>query len=466
MINNQRRIVILILLMIGMSLPAIRTGASAVQDPKPKAGQPDEPQAVTQRTRIEKPGESAALTPEQFGNFRFPTINNKGEVAVLALFPVNDKERRFGQAIFIRRPDGSWKVVPEGTKADNLPEPIHTFSSPSFNDKGELTFLAGFGAPGKKAATPIDPNDPIAHAPVIKSQGLIIVNESGAKNLLKFGEKVSNMPSYFSGISNPSTNDKGTTAFIGTYTDPDGRGLFMFEGGQLKLIARSGQRISRDSESTFSEHYYPTQINERNEVAFLARVGDKSGVFVARPGGIEKISFIGEPSPIKGANYLGFGNRTPAINNKGEIAFAAFYDGPDAGRGLFLKGAGEVKIVAKSGDPIPGTTWNFTDFNSPAINDRGDIAFVGNFGGRNRGLFVKTAKGIVPVALADQRIPGGTKDDVFNNFTPPSINDRGEIVFYAQWKTLTGVDIGIFHYDEKGALRLLIRRGEKMPKQE
>lgn len=465
----QRILVILLILLIGVDLSAaMRNGAAAGQEPKPQAGQtrPEEPQAVTERSRVEKIVESQAINTEQFGNFRFPIINNKGDVAVLAMFPVADKVRRFGQAIFIRRADGSWEVVSEGQKAVNMPEPVHSFNMPSFNNNGELTFMAAFGSAVEKSATQLDPNDPINNSPVIRNQALFIKGADGIRKLIKFGEEVPNMPSYFSGVSNPSTNDKGTTAFIGTYTDPDGRGLFLIEGGKLRLVARSGQKISRDNDSTFSEHYYPTPVNERNEVAFLARVGDKSGVFVARPGGIEKIAFIGDPSPIKGANYLGFGNRTPTLNHKGEVAFSAFYDGPDAGRGLFFKGlTGPVQIVAKSGDTIPNTTYNFTDFNSPAINARGDIAFIGNFGGRNRGIFMKTAKGIIPVALADQRIPGGTKDDVFNNFTPPSINDRGEVVFYAQWRTSSGVDIGIFHLDEKGVLNVLVKRGDKMPKQ-
>lgn len=444
-------------LMLAM-VPVYRSRAD--QEPvKPKT---EEPQPITNRTAVEKSIESKPLTEKMFGNFRFPVINDKGDVVIMAMFPKGNQ--KFGQSVFIHKADGTWEVIREGIKAVNLDEPVHSFSAPAFNNLGELTFVANYGDGADSGAGPIDPNDPIARAPVAKKQGLFIKKADGLHNILKFGDEVPAMPSYFSGISNPSTSDKGTTAFIGTYTDPDGRGLFLYEAGKLKLVARSGQKISRNDESTFSEHYYPTQVNVRNEVAFLARVGDKSGVFIARPSGIEKLAFIGEPSPIKGANYLGFGNRTPSLNSRGEVAFAAFYDGPDAGRGLFVKGEGPVKVIAKSGDQITGTTYNFTDFASPAINSRGDIAFIGNFGGRNRGIFIKTAKGIIPIAMADQRIPGGTKDDVFNNFTPPSINDRGEVVFYGQWRTpATGVDIGIFHYDEKGVLKILVKRGDPMP---
>jgi hypothetical protein len=279
------------------------------------------------------------------------------------------------------------------------------------------------------------------------------------------GEEVPKMPSIFSVISNPTTNTRGVTAFIGTYSDPDGRGLFFVEEGKLNLVVRSGQRLAPNVEGTFSEHYYPTPINERNEVAFLARLSDKSGVFIGRPGGVEMLAIVGGPSPIKGANFLGFGNRAPAINNKGEVLFVGFFDGPDAGRGLFLKGAGPAQLIARSGEAIPGATYNFTDFHAPALNSRGDMAFIGNFGGRSRGIFIRTVKGIEPIAVTDQAVPGGVKDEVFNNFTQPSMNERGEVVFYAQTKSpINGIDVGIFMRDEKGTLKVMAKRGDPMPK--
>ncbi|MGH9843905.1 MAG: DUF7453 family protein, partial [Blastocatellia bacterium] len=207
--------------------------------------------------------------------------------------------------------------------------------------------------------------------------------------------------------------------------------------------------------------YYPTPINERNEVAFLGRIGDKSGIFVSRPAGVELIAFTDQPASIKDANFIGFGNRTPAISNKGEVAFVAFTNNPDAQRALFFKGEGPVKLVARSGDKIGDTGYAFSDFLSPAVNSRGEIAFVGLYGGRNRGLFIKTAKGVEPIAMLEQPVPGGAKDDIFNNFAQPSINDRGEVVFYAQMKN---GNVGIFHRDEKGVLRAVVRRGDKLPK--
>lgn len=435
---------------------------------KEKAAQAkeEEPVALTSKTVAEsKPVEARVPGADEFGNFRYPIINNKGEIAFMALFANPNGQSGAGQAIFIRRADGSWKVMREGEKAANLSEGIYGFSMPTFNDNGDLTFYSSFGAfSAPQAAAPVDPNDPVSVAATThRNTALYVKTAQGLKSLAKLGEEVPNMPSHFSGFSNPSTNNKGTTAFIGTYSDPDGRGLFLVEGGKLRIVVRSGQRLSPTDKDTFSEHYYPAPINDRGEVAFLARIGgDSSGIFISRPSGVEQLARVGEPSPIKDAKFLGFGNRTPSLNSKGEVAFVAFYDGPNNGRGLFFKGSGPIQVVAKSGEKAGDAGGEFTDFLSPAVNAHGDIAFIGKMGGRNQGIFLKTAKGIETVALLDQKIPGGKGPlEVFNNFTQPSINDKGEVVFYGQIKN---AEVGIFYRDEKGTLQTIVRRGDKMPK--
>jgi hypothetical protein len=442
---------------------------SAQQPAKPAARKPagdDEPVAITEKSKAEKKVVTTEIMTDQFGNFRYPIINNKGEIAFIGLFNSAAKKGS-DQAVFIRNPDGSWKVVRSGEKASNLPEAMTAFSSlAAFNDNADLTFVGEFGSGEAKpvvAAPQLDPNDPNASGPPpAMNKSLYFKSADGLKSLARFGGEVPNMPSHFSGFANASTNSKGVTAFIGTYSDPDGRGLFIIEQGKMRIIVRSGQRVGLGVEGSYSEHYYPSAINERNEVAFLGRIGDRAGIFVSRPAGVELIALMGQPAAIKGTTFIGFGNRTPSLSNKGEVAFAGFTDSAEAQRALFAKEAtGPLKMIAKTGDKIGDTNYAFSDFLSPAINARGEIAFIGLYGGRNRGIFLKTAKGIEPIAMLDQQIPGGKKEEVFNNFTQPSINDRGEVVFYAQTKD---ANVGIFHRDEKGVLRIVARRGDKMPK--
>lgn len=427
----------------------------------------DEPVAVTEKSKAEKTVSPNEIGPDQFGNFRFPVINNKGDIAFIGLFNSKVKKNASDFAVFVRKTDGSWKITGAGEKPIDQSEPlIGMGASAALSDGGDLTFVGEFELPAAskspvstaEAAGLLDAKH--GETPPM-NKALYVKTAQGLKSLARLGDDVPNMPSRFTGFANASTNSKGVTAFIGTYSDPDGRGLFLVEDGKLRIVLRSGQRVGGGLEGSFSEHYYPAPINDRSEVAFLGRMGDKAGVWVSRPSGLELVALTGQAAPVKGATFIGFGNRAPAINSKGEVVFAGFTDNPAAQRALYFKGDGPLQLVATAGDSIGDANITFSDFLSPAVNSRREIAFVGLYGGRNRGMFLKTEKGIEPIALYEQQIPGGTKEEVFNNFTQPSINDRGEVVFYAQ---IRNGSVALFHRDEKGVLRTLIRRGDKIPK--
>ena len=469
--HSQRNLFLLIVILICLASSAF-SGAGAfqssgqtTQSPPSKAAQDQDPVPVPITAR-EKPATrstaSTDVTPEQFANFGFPSINNKGEIAFLAYFPDPAKAQTYGHAIFVRMPDGTWRVsyVKEKTLNDNWV--MTGYSTPTIADNGDLAFSGNFGEPNAAPSGDAHLNPASSSEKPSVNAGIFIKTAAGIKNVTQLGDEVPRMPSKFTGFSQPTLNSKGAMAFIGTYGDPDGRGLFIYDKGKLTLVVRSGQKIAPNDTAVFSEHYYPSRINERGEVAWYSRIGGAvgGGIFVNRATGVEAIALQTKPSPIKGANYIGFGQIPPGINDKGDVAFVGFYDGPNNGRALFVKeGNAPVKVVAKSGDNIPGTTSNFTSFDKPVINNRGEIAFIGSYGGRMRGIFLKTAKGIETIAMTDQKAPGAGKEDTFNNFTPPTINDRGEVVFYAQLKNST---VGIFIKDATG-FHPLVMRGDKLP---
>ncbi len=429
--------------------------------PKPAAATTaadDDPVAITKKSAAPE----AAPTPRQpgpdeFSNFRYPVLNSKGDLAFIGLFTAPGTPQGYGQAVFQRAADGTWKFTREGEKITNLADELTGITNLAINEAGELTFVGSLA--GKAPMPQVSSSLDVAQY-VGRGQGLFHKTAAGLKVLLRLGEEVPNMPSFFSGVANPSSNTKGATAFIGMYTDPDGKGLFVYDQGKLNLIARSGQKIGNGEEGVFSEHYYPSLLNERGEIAWFSRVGNGGGIFVLRKTGIELVAFQGKPTAIKEGNYIGFGQRAPGINNNGDVVFAAFFDGPNNGRGLFLKKPnGPVELVYRSGETIPGTNYNFHDFSAPMINSRGEIAFVGQFPGRAKGLFIKTAKGLETVALTDQKVPGGKPDEILNNFVQMAFNDKAELVFYGQYRN---AEVGIFIKDAKG-LRVLARRGDKMP---
>ncbi|HWQ33736.1 MAG TPA: choice-of-anchor tandem repeat NxxGxxAF-containing protein [Blastocatellia bacterium] len=446
-------------------------------EPKPqgqKKEQDDGPVAITERSRGElaRP-EPPKLEPGQIGVMGFPDINNKGEVAFWGRFISPDSPQGVGRGIFVKSSAGLRLVVRDGDKAVNLDEPLTDFSNPTINENSELVFIGTYGhlAPrngGQTGGPTVAPGQQpqAAYYSEQGKSGIFIRDAKGLRLLAEMGQEVPRMPSHFSNLGNPSFNSKGMLTFVGTYVDPDGRGLFYLDSTQnppkLSLLVRSGQPSVAEGRMVYSEHFYPSALNERGEVAFFVRLGDSGGIFVKREKGVELVAQQGREAPVPEGRFIGFGNLAPSISNRGDVAFVGFFDGPNAGRGLFVKEAdkeGPARLLVRTKDPVGDTGAEFSGFSSPAINARGEVAFIGFYGGRTRGIFVKTAKGVQIIARAEDPVPG-TEKDVFNNFASVTINDQGQVVFYGQVKNTA--TIGLFIWDAEKGLRYLVKRGDRI----
>jgi len=206
-------------------------------------------------------------------------------------------------------------------------------------------------------------------------------------------------------------------------------------------------------------------INGKGQVAFFAtvlrgRAGE--GFFLATGKQIAKVAAEGDPAPGGGV-FSGFGRHPiPALNEAGELAFAAAISGARAVEGIFVASPRRVRAVALAGGAALGIpSGTFASVDAPAINDRGDVAFLATVRrGREsiEAIYLhaggKTQK---VVAQGDPAPAGGT----FAGFGPPSLNGRGVVVFGAVVEG-RGVPGGVFH--AKGdAIRMLVGAGDETP---
>ncbi len=453
-----------VLVALGHTLIAQPAKPPAQKNPlTTSTAQEDGPVAVTPRTNERKPEPEtrAPLKQNQLGSFGFPLLNNRGELAFTTRYVSEKGEGGYGSAILVRKADGTWDAIRDGDKGSDFPAAISNINHVSLNDKGELVFTGVLDT--KSPAFKVSGSEQDASAS-LKQAGIFTKTAAGLKMIYAMGQEIPNNPATYIGFATASMNSKGTMSFIGTYTDPDGRGLFILENGKLTLVARSGQKTPAGEDTQYTEHFYPSTINERGEVPFFCRVSGGGAIFVRRPGkGIEAIAIQDQASPIAGSNYIGFGNRTPTISNSGIVAFVGFIDGDKAGRLLFLKGDGPTQVAVRNGDTVPGMTATFTDFFMPSVNSKGEVVFVGNYGARARGVFVKTAEGIEAIAMYERPVPGlDAKDErnVFNSFINPVINDAGDIAFMAQ---LRNASVGIFLKKKGEPLKMVARTGDLAP---
>ncbi len=205
--------------------------------------------------------------------------------------------------------------------------------------------------------------------------------------------------------------------------------------------------------------------NAKGQVAFFAtllRGTASEAFFLASPTRTVRVVAEGDPAP-GGGTFSGFGRHPiPALNERGDVAFAAAVTGGRTVEGIFLRSARGLRSVVVAGSAAPGlASGTIAAVDAPALNDRGDVAFLASVRrGREIMEAVYTVLGgrlTKVVAQGDAAPAGGT----FAGFGPPVINKRGRVAFAAvvEGRTVPG---GVFVAD--GAMiRMVAGAGSETP---
>src|SRR5882724_1716223 len=205
--------------------------------------------------------------------------------------------------------------------------------------------------------------------------------------------------------------------------------------------------------------------NGKGQIAFFATVlrGRASeGFFLASGTRIAKLVADGDPAPGGGV-FSGFGRHpVPALNDAGELAFAAPVAGGKAVEGIFVASPRRVRTVALAGSPAPGVpSSTFSSLDAPAINSRGEVAFLVTIRRGRESLEAiylhaggKTRKVVIQ---GDPAPAGGT----FAAFGPPTLNGRGVVAFGAvvEGRAVPG---GLF-VAQGETIRMLVGAGDETP---
>jgi hypothetical protein len=189
----------------------------------------------------------------------------------------------------------------------------------------------------------------------------------------------------------------------------------------------------------------------------------------------------GDPVPGGGVFDWAFG---PWINDGGDVAFTGHVAGEACRaeglpppevliaclRSVYVKKAatGNIRSIAHAGDPAPGGGM-YREAQSPVINDRGDIVFLGDLTpppatGLVTGVYLHSGGQTIAVARPDDPMPGGGAFVTAGNVGGWQIhvNNAGEVVFNAALDTDDNEDdipdTGLYVWSH-GSLRLVARTG-------
>src|SRR5499425_442172 len=159
----------------------------------------------------------------------------------------------------------------------------------------------------------------------------------------------------------------------------------------------------------------------------LLSAGESRG---ADPSAVHRVAVTGQAVP-GGGTFDRFSVESlpivAPINGKGQVAFFATVLRGRANEGFFLSSGTQITKLAADGDPAPGggVFSGFGRHPVPALNDAGELAFAAAIAGARavEGIFVASRRGMRAIALAGAAAPN-IQSGTFASVDAPALNDR------------------------------------------
>ncbi len=275
-------------------------------------------------------------------------------------------------------------------------------------------------------------------------------------------------------------NSRGDVAFFATLLrGPGSEGLFLSSpsglsspggpsspsgprGGRRKIALEGDVVPGVGTLTGFGKHPIPA-LNEGGDVAFAAAVGGGKaveGIFLWSRGRVQPVAITGTAAPGIGGGTLA-GIESPALNDRGDVVFlATIRRGRETIDAIFGRMGGKLKKIVAQGDPAPAGG-AFAGFGAPILNNKRVVGFAAAVEGRGvpGGIFVVEGDATRMVVGAGDDTPAG---GIYFKFAERvSLNDAGLIAFNAQLKDAP-TPAGLFLVDH-GAPRKLVLVGDAAP---
>jgi len=206
-------------------------------------------------------------------------------------------------------------------------------------------------------------------------------------------------------------------------------------------------------------------VNSHGHVAFFATIlrgRTSEGYFRATGRRIDTIAAQGDAAP-GGGTFSGFGRHPiPALNEAGDVAFAAAVSGGKTVEGIFATTGRRLRAVAVVGGAAPGiASGTFANLDAPALNDRGDVAFLATVRrGREtvEAIYLSSGATLSKIVAQGDPAPAG---GAFAGFGVPALNAAGAVAFAAvvEGRAVPG---GVF-VASAGRIRMLVGAGDETP---
>ncbi len=291
-------------------------------------------------------------------------------------------------------------------------------------------------------------------------------------NMVLSSKGSGNIAAEFSFLGQPIINDNGDIIFPAS---PDGQSTYIFKlsNGFLTKIVSSGDIAPKPIGGVLDSVGLPS--SNGNKTIFYGTISGGSAdeaIFESANNSIVKIVAKGDRIP-DGGFFDDFGFPPQAINKNGDIFFYSSIRSnindslvindidPAIKTGIFMYSNGTISKIISKFDPSPlGGNFTSLQYGVRPINNARDIVFSSTLldSPAFQGIFKYSNGKITPIISTLDHTTNGLK---FSRFESPSINDRGDIVFFGG-NTQTPSSKGIYEISS-GHLSKILSVGDPTP---
>jgi hypothetical protein len=286
-------------------------------------------------------------------------------------------------------------IALEGSPAPGTSDAFGDFLDVALDESGRVAFSAPLASGFPNAGVWVDPGS----GPVLRTRNGQAAPPPHPGSFLAFGG--------FTRLDSAGRVAYGailTGSVDGLFLDTAGTDSVLIAEGGAAPVPPGGSFAASISAIGFFG------MNAAGDVAFRSNISGgthASGVFLrSAAGGISLVAGAGDS--VLGGPETWASFSSVALNDSGTLAFAAATSGGPASPGLFADTGSATLVMARSGDPAPGTGGGtLVDFLYPAIDASGTVAFLSNVsGGSASGGLFKAGSSVQSVAVEGQSVPG------------------------------------------------------------
>lgn len=434
------------------------------------------------QTRIDVVARTGQLAPgagtARFDDFEAPVSGRSG-VAFVARLAGGSVGRNNAHGIWVGAPGTVALLAREGDRAPGFPVGVRfgtmTGWGPlAINNKGEVAFQSTL------------------RSYVPRYRGVWIGRPQALRLVVGTTSPAPGVPDgHFDRFSELRLNSAGEMAFVGGIQGPgvgddSNRGIWAGPPKALVLVSRTEPRQTIEGHLYRGiEEYGGLCLNEAGDVAFQYRtpmshfeqvpggvaVYYDYGIAMGRPRvgpGMRQIARSGDHArAVYKFGYLGM----PQLSNAGEVTYSATDNASSPGENsaTYIDGASR-KVIALEG-ATSGTKWTELSGVVAPLNDSGLVAFAAGFrpdassAATETGLWTGPGRGELTLVTATGSGAPGAPGTLFDQFTRPRLNGRGDVVFWARLRALSSTSVnysndeGIWIY-RQGSVDAVVRKGD------